>query len=188
MPSGRAQYSRTTFSNHQRGHPINTECPSSCASSLALRKAFKIDSDRLGGFFERGFTCEWRRTRVQGNMSSSEILGQSIVETTNDKRNLTPRVTPMTLHSPSCSHDVSKHPGQLGEEGILTLGFCRGGGAARAGEPVTGQFGNHPVPGGSAESATATATGENPQSPHDRHLPAALALDLARPRVRAGLV
>ena len=120
-------------------------------------------------------------------MSSSEMLGQSKVETTNDKRNLTPRVTPITLQSLSCSHDVSEHPGQLGEEGILTLGFCRGGGAARAGEPVTGQFGNHPVPGGSAESATATATGENPQSPHDRQPSAAAALDLARPRVRAGL-
>ena len=74
-----------------------------------------------------------------------------------------------------------RQPRHLREDGTRKGGGRRGGSATRAGEPEAGQLDVAPMPGGNAESSTATATGESPQSPRDRHWSAAdLAFALAR--------
>ena len=86
---------------------------------------------------------------------------------------------PIALQSSSCSRQSTRQPWQFGEEGTRTGGSGRGGSAARAGASNAVAPGNHPVPGGSSDSSTATAAEGTPQSPRDHHLGSALAFALA---------
>jgi hypothetical protein len=171
-PSGRAQYSNTTSPIHHNGHPVAAEQPNSTASSLAFRKALskesKLDLDLFAwGVWALSLASE------QGNMLVPGRFGQNITETTNAKRSLE-LGEPMALQSESCSWDTSLHPGQSGEEGTRAGGERRGGVATRAGEPSAGHS-SPPSRGGSEAKSTATAAVGIPQSPQDRHLPAASA-------------
>ena len=103
---------------------------------------------------------------VPGRLVQSTVVTSS----PNVNRELGP---PRALHSESWSQSESKQPGHEGEEGSRSGGARCGGSTTRAGEPVAGHSGEPPVPGGSARKSTATAAEGSPQSPQDRHWPAA---------------
>jgi hypothetical protein len=177
-PSGLAQYSNTTSPIHHKGHPVAAEQPSSTARAFALRSALSNESKLDLDLFAWGVRALSLANAV-GNMLESGRLGQMIIEGLNAKRSLE-LGEPMALHVSSCSWDTSKHPGQVLEEGSRIGGERRGGVATRAGEPEAEHPRKPPGPGGIEAKSTATAAVGIPQSPHDRHLPAAFAAAAAR--------
>ena len=176
MPSSLAPYNRTTSLSHHKGHPVDAERPTSIASSLAFRRAFKRESSIDLGL--RGTAVGFNLANAQGSMLVSGRLVQCTMQTSSAKVNLQ-WGPPIALQSTSCSQSESTlHPRQKGEEGSRTRGGRRGGVATRAGEPVTGHSWEPPEPGGSARRSTATAAEGSPQSSRD-HQGAAAALALA---------
>jgi hypothetical protein len=176
-PSGLAQYSSTASFNHQRGQPIVTLKPQSSASSFALRNAHRRDSERLG-ILLLGTLGGCIRAPMEGSIVVSGRLGQIMVNTFRESVNLH-LSEPMASQSSSCSSQSAMQPGQFGEEGTRAGGSGRGGSAAKAGASNAAAPGDHPVPGGSSDSSTATAAEGTPQSPRDHHLASALAFALA---------
>ncbi len=115
---------------------------------------------------------------MEGFINEPTRFGQIMVSTFKESVNL-PLAVPMALHSSSCSSHSARQPGHSGWEGTRAGGSGRGGSAAKAGASNAAAPGVHPVPGGSADSSTATAAGGAQQWPRDHHFGSALALALA---------